>query len=254
MVDLGLYNYVKIALGEGKSESDIVSELSKSNFTTENIQEALSAAKKGDAPKKSMSLPSFFNSIITILVILILIAILVLFFTKYKKTAFPFMPDYTSYSVSLNVAPLQAYSDPEIGVTMSVPSDWTVRPNTQSGAEVSGFIASKNVNPFGTDIITAQVNTHTNTPNLPDLITSERATLSSNKSLVLLQDEDMVIGAQPGHLFEYTYVSNSKTYHEMDGYVLNSNTLYVYSASGLDGDWSQIPALSMLKSLTFSTN
>ena len=255
MVDLGLYNYVKIALEQGKSESDIVRELSKSNFTTENIQEAFDAVIKGKVPMTRKRRVVSISSIITSITILLSILLVVLFFTKYKNHAFPLTQDYTSYTVTVNVAPLQTYTEPEIGVTMSVPSDWSTKHNIASGAKVSGFTASKNVNPIGgTDIVTAQVNTHTSNLSFSDLVTTERAALSGNNSLIFLRDEDMLIGGQPGHVFEYTYVSEGKTYREMDAYVFNSNTFYVFSANGLSGDWNQIPALAMLKSITFITN
>jgi hypothetical protein len=254
-VDLGLYNYVKNAFVEGKSKEEIIHALS-SKWSQPEIEQVFTAVSKKEIPGQAKKVTSKKPSIlITFIIFILLAAAGVLAFTTYKNQISTLSQNFiSSHEISVGVAALSEYTEPVTGVSMMIPSDWQEVSDTNEVGNVDGFTASKEVSPFTPELITAGVHTvPTTSTSLSELVSDEKTQLSGS-GYTILDDRDVVIHGASGHEFEYTYSSNGKIYHQMDAYILNSTTqgIYLYTAKGLDGTWTQIPANAMLMSISFA--
>ena len=257
MVDLGLYNFVKNKRDAGESKEQVLQELANSGWTAETIEEAWKAVEHNKVPHTSAPrevLRPRYDTGASVGIFVVLLFIIAAYF------AFTAFEDHVG-SVSLSTATnstgqavngilFYPYTQPDIGVTMNVPSDWSVTTTNASDGSINGFTTSTQSN---SDTLTAGITLIPSTQLLSGVVTERGSALNANSSVHMIQDTDMVIGGQPGHIFEYTMSANGSTTHALEGYVLDkTGDLFEFSASSLDADWSQVPALAMVNSISFS--
>jgi hypothetical protein len=257
MVDLGLYNFVKNKRDAGESKEQVLQELANSGWNAETIEEAWKAVEHNKIPTTSTQREVLRPRYDTGASVGILMVLLVIIAGYFAFTAFENHVGSLSLSTSTNSTSqavngilFYPYTQPDIGVTMNVPSDWNVTTTDASDGSVNGFTTSTQSN---SDTLMAGVTLIPSTQLLSGVVTERGSALSANSSVHMIQDTDMTIGSQPGHIFEYTMTTGGKTTHLLEGYVLDkTGDLFEFSASGPDADWSQIPALAMVNSISFS--
>lgn len=254
MIDLGLFNYIKNGLAQGKSLDQIAQELAAAGWAADTVRQTMDAVMRDEQPGKVKPVKkSPWTAIGSYAVILILIGAFLWVATNFQK-----LPEIASIFVAPSLAQvtgtsetLTPYTDSDIGVTINVPVDWQLAKN-QGTADNSapGFTVSKT---FGVNTVaTIQVNQQIDTLLLVGVVLARRSAITANPSVQMIQDKDVTAGNQDAHIFEYTTTTANGKQHDLEGYVLENGYLYSLLAQGPDADWSQIPAIDMFDSITFT--
>ena len=257
MVDLGLYNFIKNKRDAGETKEQVLQELASSGWNSVLIEEAWEAVAhkkvpQVSTPRESLRTRYSTNTSVGIFAILLVIIAGYFAFTEFQKHigSLSISESATSSAQAVNGVLFYPYTQSEIGVIMSVPSDWQVSTTNGSDGALNGFEVTEQSN---SDILSAQVTELLNTQLLSGVVTERSSALSSSNTVHIIQNADKVIGGQPGHIFEYTSVSGGQTTHTMEGYVLNkSGNLYEFLATSLDSDWNSVPATAMVNSISFT--
>ena len=257
MVDLGLYNFVKNKRDAGESKEQVLQDLAKSGWNAELIEEAWEAVAHNKVPQTShpkelLHTRYSTNTSVTIFGVLLVIIAGYFAFTAYEK-ATSSSGTLTPSQAFLSGSPtLQPYSEPGVDVTMDVPANWQMSALDAPDGTVDGFSATQQSN---SNTLSAKIEIQVNTLTLTGVIAERGSTLNGNSAIKMIQDKDVTIGGQPGHVFEYITNTPGGTLptHTMEAYVMDPiGNLFVFTATSLDLDWGSVPATQMINSISFA--
>ena len=254
MVDLGHFNFVQRQIAEGKSKEEIAQSLAKSGLSPEHIEDIWNAVTHNKVPKTSSPrepLRASYTTNTSLGILAVLLVIIAGYFaiTGFLKATSTSSVTLPSSAQAVNGISYYPYNEPEIGITMSVPADWVVAKHSAPDGTVDGFTVSEQL---GSDTLTAQITEQQSTQLLSGIVTERGSELQGQSAIHIIQNKDVTIGGEPGHIFEYTTATSGKTVHSLQAFVLNkAGNHYQFLAQSPDGDWSQMPAVVLVNSISF---